>query len=294
MKDKIETSLRRAAEQLPQPDFQAMADTPVQPLEVHDYVTRQEFLPPRRRFPLAAAVLVVCVLALCAGLWAYFQFFQVYSVVDLRVNPAFAIELDRRDQVKAVNPLSEDAQPILEGRSYRGWDLETTVEALLDDLWSGGYLDDGAQVDVAVNSKSADHGRDLREDVEEIIAEKLAELSAGGGNTPAPTAPASTDPISAPPASTAPSSEAPAASADPSAPAETPSAPQSSSGGVLSWAEVQAIVTARLPGASFEEIQLDEDDGRLVYEIKFWDTAGVEYEADLDALTGEILKWEKD
>ena len=294
MKDKIETSLRRAAEQLPQPDFQAMADTPVQPLEVHDYVTRQEFLPPRRRFPLAAAVLVVCALVLCAGLWAYFQFFQVYSVVDLRVNPAFAIELDRRDQVKAVNPLSEDAQPILEGRSYRGWDLETTVEALLDDLWSGGYLDDGAQVDVAVNSKSADHGRDLREDVEEIIAEKLAELSAGGGNTPAPTAPASTDPVSAPPASTAPSSEAPAASAAPSAPAETPSAPQSSSGGVLSWAEVQAIVTARLPGASFEEIQLDEDDGRLVYEIKFWDTAGVEYEADLDALTGEILKWEKD
>lgn len=294
MKDKIETSLRRAAEQLPQPDFQAMADTPVQPLEVHDYVTRQEFLPPRRRFPLAAAVLVVCALVVCAGLWAYFQFFQVYSVVDLRVNPAFAIELDRRDQVKAVNPLSEDAQPILEGRSYRGWDLETTVEALLDDLWSGGYLDDGAQVDVAVNSKSADHGRDLREDVEEIIAEKLAELSAGGGNTPAPTAPASTDPISAPSASTAPSSEAPAASADPSAPAETPSAPQSSSGEVLSWAEVQAIVTARLPGASFEEIQLDEDDGRLVYEIKFWDTAGVEYEADLDALTGEILKWEKD
>lgn len=296
MKDKIETSLRRAAEQLPQPDFQAMADTPVQPLEVHDYVTRQEFLPPRRRFPLAAAVLVVCALVLCAGLWAYFQFFQVYSVVDLRVNPAFAIELDRRDQVKAVNPLSEDARPILEGRSYQGWSLEATVEALLDDLWSGGYLDDGAQVDVAVNSKSADHGRDLREDVEEIISEKLTELSAGGalpsGNsTPAPTAPASTDPVSAPSASTAPSSDAPAA---PSAPAETPSAPQASSSGVLSWAEVQAIVTARLPGASFEEIQLDEDDGRKIYEVKFWDTAGVEYEADLDALTGEILKWEKD
>lgn len=283
MKGKIETSLRRAAEQLPQPDFQAMADTPVQPLEVHDYVTRQEFLPPRRRFPLAAAALVLCALVLCAGLWAYFQFFQVYSVVDLRVNPAFAIELDRRDQVKAVNPLSEDAQPILEGRSYRGWSLEATVEALLDDLWSGGYLDDGAQVDVAVNSKSADHGRDLREDVEEIIAEKLTELSAGGvlppsndDDTPASTAPASTAPVSAPPASTA------------------PSAPQTSSGGVLSWAEVQAIVTARLPGASFEEIQLDEDDGRKIYEVKFWDTAGVEYEADLDALTGEILKWEKD
>ena len=162
MKEKIEASLRRAAEQLPQPDFKVVADTPVQPLEVHDYVTRQEPLPRRRPFRPAAA-LALCVLALCVGLWSYFQFFQVYSVVDLRVNPAFAIELDRRDQVKAVNALNEDAAPILEGRSYRGWSLEATVEALLDDLWAGGYLDGGdAQVDVAVNSKSADHGRVLR------------------------------------------------------------------------------------------------------------------------------------
>lgn len=279
MNDKIETSLRRAAEQLPQPDFQAMADIPVQPLEVHDYVTRQEFLPPRRRFPLAAAALVICALVICAGLWAYFQFFQVYSVVDLRVNPAFAIELDRRDQVKSVNALSEDARPILEGRSYQGWDLETTVEALLDDLWAGGYLGDGAQVDVAVNSKSADHGRDLREEVDEIIAEKLQELSSGTALPPTDTGNA---PVSTPPVSEAPASHAPTVSTAPS------------SGGMLTRDEVQAIVIDRLPGASFEEVKLDEDDGNMIYEVKFRDTAGAEYEADLDAFTGEILKWEKD
>ena len=279
MNDKIETSLRRAAEQLPQPDFQAMADIPVQPLEVHDYVTRQEFLPPRRRFPLAAAALVICALVICAGLWAYFQFFQVYSVVDLRVNPAFAIELDRRDQVKSVNALSEDARPILEGRSYQGWDLETTVEALLDDLWAGGYLGDGAQVDVAVNSKSADHGRDLREEVDEIIAEKLEELSGGTALSPTGTGNA---PVSTPPVSEAPASQAPTVSTAPS------------SGEMLTRDEIQAIVTDRLPGASFEEVKLDEDDGKIIYEVKFWDTAGAEYEADLDAFTGEILKWEKD
>ena len=279
MNDKIETSLRRAAEQLPQPDVQAMADIPVQPLEVHDYVTRQEFLPPRRRFPLAAAALVICALVICAGLWAYFQFFQVYSVVDLRVNPAFAIELDRRDQVKSVNALSEDARPILEGRSYQGWDLETTVEALLDDLWAGGYLGDGAQVDVAVNSKSADHGRDLREEVDEIIAEKLEELSGGTALSPTDTGNA---PVSTPPVSEAPASHAPTVSTAPF------------SGEMLTRDEIQAIVTDRLPGASFEEVKLDEDDGKMIYEVKFWDIAGAEYEADLDAFTGEILKWEKD
>ena len=337
MKEKIEASLRRAAEQLPRPDFNAVADTPVQPLEVHDYVTRQEPLPRRRPFRPAAAALALCVLALCVGLWSYFQFFQVYSVVDLRVNPAFAIELDRRDQVKGVNALSEDAGPILEGRSYRGWSLDATVEALLDDLWAGGYLDGGgAQVDVAVNSKSADHGRVLREEVEALIDAKLSSLTEGveedpetvlptatipadtpsAATTPAVTTPAVTTPppattpavtapaVTTPPPAATPAVTAPAVTTPP--PATTPavtapavttppvSDPPAASGQVLGWDQVQAIVTGRLPDAVFEEIQLDEDDGRLLYEVKFWDAAGEEYEAELDAYTGEILKWERD
>ena len=309
MKEKIEASLRRAAEQLPQPDFKAVADTPVQPLEVHDYVTRQEPLPRRRPFRPAAA-LALCVLALCVGLWSYFQFFQVYSVVDLRVNPAFAIELDRRDQVKAVNALNEDAAPILEGRSYRGWSLEATVEALLDDLWAGGYLDGGdAQVDVAVNSKSADHGRVLREEVEALIDAKLSSLTAGAEEDPETAPPTDTIPVTTPPAATTPAVTTPAgttpppstpAGTTPAVPSQAPSAPPpvsdppAASGQVLSWDQVQAIVTGRLPDAVFEEIQLDEDDDRLIYEVKFWDAAGEEYEAELDACTGEILKWERD
>ena len=310
MKEKIEASLRRAAEQLPQPDFKAVADTPVQPLEVHDYVTRQEPLPRRRPFRPAAAALALCVLALCVGLWSYFQFFQVYSVVDLRVNPAFAIELDRRDQVKAVNALNEDAAPILEGRSYRGWSLEATVEALLDDLWAGGYLDgDGAQVDVAVNSKSADHGRVLREEVEALIDAKLSSLTEGAEEDPETAPPTDTIPVTTPPAATTPAVTTPAgttpppstpAGTTPAVPSQAPSAPPpvsdppAASGQVLSWDQVQAIVTGRLPDAVFEEIKLDEDDDRLIYEVKFWDAAGEEYEAELDAYTGEILKWERD
>lgn len=305
MKEKIEASLRRAAEQLPQPDFKAVADTPVQPLEVHDYVTRQEPLPRRRPFRPAAAALALCVLALCVGLWSYFQFFQVYSVVDLRVNPAFAIELDRRDQVKAVNALNEDAAPILEGRSYRGWSLEATVEALLDDLWAGGYLDGGdAQVDVAVNSKSADHGRVLREEVEALIDAKLSSLTAGAEEDPETAPPTDTIPVTTPPAATTPAVTTPAGTtpppSTPAVPSQAPSAPPpvsdppAASGQVLSWDQVQAIVTGRLPDAVFEEIKLDEDDDRLIYEVKFWDAAGEEYEAELDAYTGEILKWERD
>ena len=287
MKEKIEASLRRAAEQLPQPDFQAMADTPVQPLEVHDYVTRQVPLLPRRRVPPAAAALVLCALLLCAGLWVYFQFFQVYTVVDLRVNPAFAIELDRRDQVREVRALTEDAEPILEGRSYQGWDLEAAIGALLDDLSVRGYLTDGTEVDVAVNSKSADHGRDLREDLEEYITQKLSGLVSGDAQVHMESSPS--------PQVTQPTTTTPAVPAT-SAPSSAPSTPTSNTSGqdVMTWDEAKAIVTARLPEAQFEEIKLDDDDGRLIYELKFRDGNRVEYEADLDAVTGEILKWEKD
>lgn len=43
----------------------------------------------------------------------------------------------------------------------------------------------------------------------------------------------------------------------------------------------------------FEKIELDEDDGILKYEIEF-EKGETEYEAEIDAKTGEILKWETD
>ena len=67
MKRKIETSLRRAMDQLPQPDYWTVAEAPVQKMEVHDYVTRQDVSvrPVRRRaLPLALAA---CALALARG-----------------------------------------------------------------------------------------------------------------------------------------------------------------------------------------------------------------------------------
>ena len=42
------------------------------------------------------------------------------------------------------------------------------------------------------------------------------------------------------------------------------------------------------------EIELDDDDGRLVYEIKYLDSRGRRMEAYVDARTGRILKNEDD
>lgn len=297
MKRKIETSLRRAMDQLPQPDYWTVAEAPVQKMEVHDYVTRQDVSvrPVRRRaLPLALAA---CALALAVGLYSYFRFFQIYSVVDLTVNPSFALALNRGDQVRNVTALNGDAEAILEGRSYRGWTLEATVENLLDGLAAQGYLtsaDDA--VDVAVNSKDADHGRALRETVERCVAEKLSGFSQPDVPAPSPTSGTAATPVPTPIA-TPYSTPVPTPAATPvPTPAPTPAptpTPSPQSTDPLSEEAVGDILRQRLPEAVLKELELDEDDGRWIYEAKLRH-GDLKYEIELDAFTGEILKWEED
>lgn len=297
MKRKIETSLRRAMDQLPQPDYWTVAEAPVQKMEVHDYVTRQDVSvrPVRRRaLPLALAA---CALALAVGLYSYFRFFQIYSVVDLTVNPSFALALNRGDQVRNVTALNGDAEAILEGRSYRGWTLEATVENLLDGLAAQGYLtsaDDA--VDVAVNSKDADHGRALRETVERCVAEKLSGFSQPDVPAPSPTSETAATPVPTPIA-TPYSTPVPTPAATPvPTPAPTPAptpTPSPQPTPPLSEEAVGDILRQRLPEAVLKELELDEDDGRWIYEAKLRH-GDLKYEIELDAFTGEILKWEED
>lgn len=297
MKRKIETSLRRAMDQLPQPDYWTVAEAPVQKMEVHDYVTRQDVSvrPVRRRaLPLALAA---CALALAVGLYSYFRFFQIYSVVDLTVNPSFALALNRGDQVRNVTALNGDAEAILEGRSYRGWTLEATVENLLDGLAAQGYLtsaDDA--VDVAVNSKDANHGRALRETVERCVAEKLSGFSQPDVPAPSPTSGTVATPVPTPIA-TPYSTPVPTPAATPvPTPAPTPAptpTPSPQPTDPLSEEAVGDILRQRLPEAVLKELELDEDDGRWIYEAKLRH-GDLKYEIELDAFTGEILKWEED
>ena len=57
-----------------------------------------------------------------------------------------------------------------------------------------------------------------------------------------------------------------------------------------------AIALAQVPGAKdthVRELQLDEDDGRWIYEVEIRYN-GMEYEGEIDAATGTILEWESE
>ncbi|RRD40211.1 peptidase M4 [Leptotrichia sp. OH3620_COT-345] len=60
--------------------------------------------------------------------------------------------------------------------------------------------------------------------------------------------------------------------------------------------KAKSIALARVPGAKNRHIvklHLDREDGRVVYEGKIIYN-GVEYEFDIDAVTGKVISWDVD
>lgn len=302
---KLEHALCRAVEDLPRPGLDAVSGPPVVRMEVHDYITRPASPDPRLRHRrLASLAAAVCLLAVIAGAAVWTQFFQIYSTVELSVNPHFSIRLNRRDQVRAVDGVNGDAQALLEGRSYRGWTLEATVNSLMDELALKGYLTSPQdQVDVLAASKALPHAQKLREEVEALVAAKLSGLDAPEPE-PAPS-PEPTPSVTAAPAPTpSPSVGDTPAPAVPVSPAVSPSpSPAVSPAPVptpapiqpqpLTEADVESMVRALFPGGKIQKIKLDEDDGVSYYEVMLKD-GKEKIDLEIDAYTGEVLDLDYD
>ena len=68
----------------------------------------------------------------------------------------------------------------------------------------------------------------------------------------------------------------------------------SNTGKLISAEKAQSIALKKAgSGAVVEKCELDEDDGRMIYELELRN-GKVEYECEIDAETGTILKWEID
>lgn len=66
-----------------------------------------------------------------------------------------------------------------------------------------------------------------------------------------------------------------------------------SSGNYISRDRAIQLAQNRAPGATLVKIELDYDDGRAVYEGELRD-GRTEYEFEIDAVTGDVIKWETD
>lgn len=66
------------------------------------------------------------------------------------------------------------------------------------------------------------------------------------------------------------------------------------SGAVKPFEQLNAAALAKHAGATINDTELDNEAGRLVYEVDLTDTTGKKWDVKLDAKTGEVLENKQD
>lgn len=65
-------------------------------------------------------------------------------------------------------------------------------------------------------------------------------------------------------------------------------------GTVMSFEKLNAAALAKHPGATVHETELEEEYGQYLYKVELRDTQNIEWDVELDATNGQVLKDHKD
>lgn len=65
-------------------------------------------------------------------------------------------------------------------------------------------------------------------------------------------------------------------------------------GTIQSFEKLNAAALAKHPGSSITQTELEQEYGKYVYQVELRDAKGVEWDVELDATNGQILKDHQD
>ncbi|WP_374981589.1 PepSY domain-containing protein [Pseudomonas solani] len=65
-------------------------------------------------------------------------------------------------------------------------------------------------------------------------------------------------------------------------------------GTIQSFEKLNAAAIAKHPGSTVNETELEEEYGRYIYQVELRDPQGVQWDLELDAINGQILKDHQD
>lgn len=269
-----------------------------------------------------AAAVAVCVMG-GLGFHLYGSRFAVASTVSLDVNPSIEIRVNSKEHVLKVEPRNEDGRKVVGDMDFSGSSLDVTVNALIGSMLRNGYLNENANsILISVDTRDAAKGAALREKLA-LEVDSLLQTDSFSGAVLSQTVTADTAlqqlaekyGISQGKAQLIQEIAAgnPTCSIDTLARlsihelnllmANNVRAENVASSGTASdkayigaekatsLALEHANVAADL--AVVREAKLDTEDGTLVYEIEF-EAGGYEYEYDINAITGAVVKFEKE
>ena len=315
----LEQKLRTALEHAAPDDFQGVlarispkARTEQAPIPFEAAARKKK----RRWAPLAAAACLALVVAAGGGGW-YLQNNTVASVVSLDVNPSVTLNVNAKETVLSAVPVNEDGGDILAGMDLTGVQLDVAMNAIVGALLTNGYVDELTDQADAILANTSVNGAILSQTIQN--SQQLQELSDTYGITTGKAALIQTivdngnslhtfeelvglsindlnllytSLITAPAEpSTGDGTSGSGTAAEP-APAIQSSGQASDS----AYIGVEAAKSAAFAHAGLDasqvtmgEVDFDYEDGRMVYELEFY-ANGAEYEYDIDASTGAVVK----
>ena len=122
-----------------------------------------------RKIATAAAVLVLLIGGM-VGFNSYSVAKTIDSTISLDVNPSIEINTNAKDRVLSVNALNEDAKTVIDDMDFEGADLDVAINAILGSLMRHGYLDEYKNsILLSVDNKDKDKGEAMRQRLLEEI-----------------------------------------------------------------------------------------------------------------------------
>ncbi len=100
------------------------------------------------------AAVAACLCLLLVGTWQ--GLIVPYGSVRIQINPDVKLTVNRLDRVIAAEPLNTDAEALLAGYEPQMQKVDQVADALADRAQSMGFLKDGGQIQVTVEST---HGK---------------------------------------------------------------------------------------------------------------------------------------
>jgi uncharacterized membrane protein YkoI len=65
-------------------------------------------------------------------------------------------------------------------------------------------------------------------------------------------------------------------------------------GTIVSFEKLNATALTRHPGSTITETELEEEYGKYIYQVELRDPQGIDWDLELDAVSGQVLKDHQD
>lgn len=277
----------------------------------------------RRGRTLRWVVSVAAMLVLLVGLYGGFSYYNgLDSVISFDVNPSVELQVTRAEKVLSAAAMNPEADEILDGMNLVGVDLDVAVNALVGSMLKHGYLSASKNtILISVENRNTQKGAALQEKLAKEVGSILDSTTVSGAvlsqtlsDDEQLRALAEEYGISLGKAALVQLLVAQNPQLDFAGIAALPvndiylliASKQTELGGVaangqastsayigVEQAKAVAMVMAGVSEGSllYIEAELDYEDGRMVYDVEF--AAGnTEYEFEIDALNGSVLKQE--